>query len=242
MAEMFLVGGAIREIVRGSDRSKIKDWDFAVEAKSFSEMYVTVEDMDFEIFVESPQFATLTARAPRDSGFEFAGMDMSGKTFDFALCRTEGGYSDGRHPDEIGVGTIHDDLARRDFTMNAMAMDKDGKIIDPFNGQKFIKDGVIACVGKAKDRMAEDGLRMLRAVRFAVQLDFNLSAGINNFLRNPANMRYLENVSMDRIRDELTKAFKIDTPETLYYLYEFPYLAEKAFKGGLWLMPTTKRA
>jgi tRNA nucleotidyltransferase/poly(A) polymerase len=234
---IYLVGGAVREIIRGFPE-KVKDWDFAVEAKSFEQMRFWLKVNGFEIFLETPQYFTIRARAPKHT-FTFAGLDMTGKTFDFTLCRSEGEYTDGRHPDSVEVGTIKQDLARRDFTMNAIALRADGEVIDPFGGAEDIVKGVIRCVGST-ERLREDSLRMLRALRFAVQLDFILDDEIADFLYNPSNVVLLENVSHERIRDELTKAFKADTLETLYYLQTYHVITSLIFSGGMWLLPTVK--
>jgi tRNA nucleotidyltransferase/poly(A) polymerase len=234
---IYLVGGAVREILRGND-TKIKDWDFAVEAESFEQMRDWLALKGFEIYLETPQYFTIRARAPKN-GFFFAGRDMSNLTFDFALCRTDGDYSDGRRPDSVKVGTIKTDLSRRDFTMNAIAMDASGTLIDPFDGEKDIRLQTIRCVGST-ERLREDSLRMLRALRFAVQLDFELSGEVIDFLYNSENADLLDNVSEDRIRDELTKMFKVDTLESLYYLTTYAWIKKKVFEGDLWLMPTVK--
>jgi tRNA nucleotidyltransferase (CCA-adding enzyme) len=235
--KIYLVGGAVREIVRGFP-DKVKDWDFAVEAESFLHMKKWLEDSGFHIFLETPQYFTIRARAPRE-GFTFAGMDMAGRTFDFALCRTDGEYSDGRRPDDVAVGTIESDLSRRDFTMNAIAMDASGKLVDPFGGQQDILRKEIRCVGSV-ERLREDSLRMLRALRFSIQLGFSLSPEVSIFLYIASNADLLDNVSEDRIRDELTKMFKCDTCESLYVLNSYDWLSTKIFSGDLWLMPTAK--
>lgn len=237
MVNIYLVGGAVREIVRGND-SKVKDWDFAVEALSFDYMRDWLIQEGFEIFLETPQYFTIRAKAPKN-GFSFAGRDMTGRTFDFTLCRTEGDYSDGRHPDSVEVGTIRTDLSRRDFTMNAIAMDKDGNLIDPFDGEIDITRKLIRCVGST-DRLKEDSLRMLRALRFAVQLEFDLSPNIRNFLLEGENADLLDKISVDRIRDELHKMFKLDMEESFYYLTEYPWIIRKLVQYGIWLEPTTK--
>lgn len=234
--KIYLVGGAVREIVRGFPE-KVKDWDFAIEADSFDQMRDWIEYQGFEIFVETPQYFTIRARASDD--FTFAGMDMTGRTFDFTLCRTEGEYTDGRHPDKVLMGTIKEDLSRRDFTMNAIAMDSSGELLDPFGGAEDIKNGLIRCVGTT-ERLREDSLRMLRAIRFAIQLDFNLSNDIVGFLYDPNNVPLLDNVSEERIREELTKCFKADTLETLYYLQSYHALTASIFSKSMWLLPTVK--
>lgn len=237
MVNIYLVGGAVREIVRGND-SKVKDWDFAVEAESFDAMRDWLNENGFEIYLEKPEYFTIRARAPRN-GFSFAGRDMGHLTFDFALCRTDGEYSDGRRPDSVEVGTIHSDLSRRDFTMNAIAMDSSGTLIDPFDGEKDIRLQTIRCVGST-DRLKEDSLRMLRALRFAVQLEFDLSLNIRNFLLEGENADLLDKISVDRIRDELHKMFKLDMEESFYYLTEYPWIIRKLVQCGIWLEPTTK--
>lgn len=237
MTKIYLVGGAVREIIRGYPE-KVKDWDFACESESFEEMRNWLKAEGFEIFLETPQYFTIRARAPKNS-YSFAGLDMTGKTFDFTLCRSEGEYSDGRHPDEVSVGTIKQDLARRDFTMNAIALDAAGGIIDPFGGAEDIKHGLIRCVGTT-ERLREDSLRMLRAIRFAIQLDFTLSNDIIGFLYDPNNVPLLDNISQERIREELSKCFKADTLETLYYLQSYHALTASIFSGDMWLLPTVK--
>ncbi|QFG12906.1 tRNA nucleotidyltransferase [Arthrobacter phage Mimi] len=238
LAKFYLVGGAVREIVRGFP-DKIKDWDFAVEAKDFADMRLTLNLRGFEIYLETPEYLTIRARAPK-SGFTFAGMDMSNKTFDFTLCRTESDYTDGRHPDLVEVGTIEQDLSRRDFTMNAIAMDSSGTLIDPFNGSEDIQNKVIRLVG-GEERLMEDSLRMLRAVRFSVQLGFRMQADLFEFLHDGKHKYLLDVVSRDRIRDELHKAFKINTLETLETLEKFHWMIPYFFeKGDMWLEPTFK--
>lgn len=235
--KIYLVGGAVREIVRGNP-DKIKDWDFAVEAESYEKMRDWIKYQGFEIFVETPQYMTIRARASKQ--FIFAGLDMSGRTFDFALCRTDGEYSDGRRPDSVEVATLETDLSRRDFTMNAMAMGEDGKIIDPFGGQQDIKQGLIRLVGGV-ERLKEDPLRMLRAIRFSIQLDFYMDDEIWTFLYNPNNTSLLESVDENRIRDELTKCFKLSTIDTLHTLQGLYSIQQYIFEETkIWLEPTVK--
>ena len=125
------------------------------------------------------------------------------ESYEVTTFRTDGNYTDNRHPDEvIFVKSLEEDLKRRDFTMNAIAMNKVGKILDPFDGEKDINRKVIRTVGKATDRFKEDALRMLRAVRFASQLSFSLEA--DTFLGIQKDKALLANVSIERktIRSE----------------------------------------
>lgn len=235
--KIYLVGGAVREIVRGFPE-KVKDWDFAVEAKDFDTMESWIKYQGFEIFVKTPQYMTIRARASKK--FIFAGMDMSGRTFDFALCRTDGEYSDGRRPDSVEVATLATDLSRRDFTMNAMAMGSDGKIIDPFDGKTDIENEQIRLVGGV-ERLREDPLRMLRAIRFSIQLDFYMDDEVWAFLYRPENTDLLKSVDNNRIRDELTKCFKLSTIETLHTLQGLYSIQQYIFEEtDIWLMPTVK--
>lgn len=197
-----------------------------------------LEESGFHIFVETPQYFTIRAKA-RD-GFTFAGLDMSGRTFDFALCRTDGEYTDGRRPDSVGVTDLFTDLSRRDFTMNAMAMDSEGNILDPFSGQQDVKNGLIRLVGGV-ERLKEDPLRMLRAIRFSIQLDFYMDDEIWTFLYNPYNTELLRAVDENRIRDELTKCFKLNTLETLHTLQGLYSIQQFVFdETDIWLLPTVK--
>jgi len=235
--KIYLVGGAVREIVRGFGE-KVKDWDFAVEAESYLHMKKWIEDSGFHIFVETPQYMTIRAKARQ--GFTFAGIDMTGKTFDFALCRTDGEYTDGRRPDSVEVATLATDLSRRDFTMNAMAMDSEGTIIDPFDGKTDIENDLIRLVGGV-ERLREDPLRMLRAIRFSIQLDFYMDDEIWTFLYRAENTDLLKSVDNNRIRDELTKCFKLSTIETLHTLQGLYSIQEYIFEEtDIWLMPTVK--
>lgn len=235
---LYLVGGAVREIVRGFPE-KINDWDFAVEAPSFESMRVWIMKQGFEIFVETPEYFTIRARASKD--FSFAGMDMSGKTFDFVLARSESEYTDGRRPDTVSPGTLEQDLARRDFTMNAMAMDTDGQIIDPFGGKKDIEDKLIRCVGGV-DRFDEDFLRVLRAIRFTVQLGFAPDRDAHQYMASSGHHLMMKSISEDRVRDELTKCFKNNPLKTLEELSEYEHITGAIFEAfpNLWLLPTSK--
>lgn len=234
--KLYLVGGAVREIVRGHE-DKIKDWDFAVEAESYEHMRDWMVANGFEIFVETPQYMTIRARTPKD-GFIFAGRDMAGKTFDFALCRTESGYTDGRRPDSVQPATIESDLSRRDFTMNAMALNMDGDLLDLFNGREDIEWGKIQCVGYASDRFHEDSLRMIRALRFAVQLDFEFGYHVHAFLEGHPHM--LPQIEPNRVREELNKALKISTARTIDEIVYLNWQYE-LFSNGLWLESTHKK-
>lgn len=233
---LYLVGGAVRDHLMGKQP---KDFDFSIEVESFDAMREWLVRNDFTIFLETPQYFTIRAR--RKNPWVFAGFNMSGLTFDFVMARRDGSYSDGRRPDEVTPGTIYDDLARRDFTINAMAMSRDGSILDPHKGQRDLALSNIRCVNGV-DRLFEDGLRMLRALRFSVQLGFKIGILEAIAMSSAENMKYLEPVSQDRIRDELTKCFKADIRKTIHLLEAFPEISRTVFEGtDLWLKPTSEK-
>ena len=226
---IYRVGGIVRDALMGV---KSKDLDFAVEAPSYEAMVEWIKTQG-EIYLESPQFWTVRAH-------------IKGKLpADFVLCRKDGQYTDGRRPDSVSVGTLFDDLSRRDFTMNAIAVNEvSGEVIDPFHGTEDIKNRIIRCVGNAYDRFFEDSLRLLRAIRFKIVKGFNLDSEVVKCLHNSelAN-RLADNVSDERKREELHKCLSHDTPATLSLLSEFGLVSKAVFGSRkLWLMPTMRAA
>jgi tRNA nucleotidyltransferase (CCA-adding enzyme) len=160
---------------------------------------------------------------------------------DFVLCRKDGPSTDGRRPDFVEAGTILDDLARRDFTVNAMARDEDGVLLDPHGGREDLEAGLLRFVGSAEDRLAEDALRAFRALRFSVTKRFTITDETAEALR-AMHAEAFDAVSTDRMRDELHKMFSTDTAAALVVLAQFPLLLEVALSRGLWLKPTTEAA
>jgi putative nucleotidyltransferase with HDIG domain len=140
--------------------------------------------------------------------------------------RSESGYSDGRRPDKVEFGvSIEEDLSRRDFTMNAAAYKlPGGPLEDPFNGRSDIDKRLIRCVGNAEERFAEDGLRPLRALRFASQLDFTVDGDLLAAI--PGALPLTAKVAAERIRDEIDKIIASDKPSTAFLLMEKTGLLE----------------
>jgi len=161
--------------------------------------------------------------------------------------RREFGYSDSRRPDRVDFGvSLEEDLSRRDFTVNAMALDEGGRVVDPFGGRADLSRRLIRCVGDPDTRFAEDALRMLRAVRFSAQLDFTIEEKTRAALAR--NARRVEHVSRERVRAELEKTLLSPRPERvgemaaaglLDHLYPFP---EKCDLSGLASLPPTPAA
>ncbi|WP_226683571.1 CCA tRNA nucleotidyltransferase [Sutcliffiella horikoshii] len=182
--EAYFVGGSVRDTLM--DRA-IGDIDIATSATPKEIQAIFPKTVD--VGAEHGTIIVLTSDE---------------ESYEVTTFRTDGNYTDNRHPDEvIFVKSLEEDLKRRDFTMNAIAMSKFGKILDPFEGEKDINRKVIRTVGKAIDRFREDALRMLRAVRFASQLSFSLEAA--TFLGIQEDKALLENVSIERKTIEMEK-------------------------------------
>lgn len=230
---VFEVGGTIRDSFLGFPN---KDRDFSVEAPSWEAMRKFVHSRATKVFLEKPEFLTIRALVPDE---------VTGKpdARDFVLCRKDGAYGDGRRPDSVKMGTILDDLARRDFTMNAMAKDVvTGELIDPFRGQDDIRERVLRCVGSAAERFDEDALRILRAMRFKLTKDLLFTGDILDVFAEAQWAERLAAVSVERIREEVRKCFLHDTPATLRFLSSVhPAYTDAIFSRGLWLDPSLKQ-
>lgn len=221
--KLYKVGGCVRDEIMGVPA---KDIDFACEAESFEAMEKFIVENGGKVYQSKPEFFTVRAR-------------LFGVDSDYVLCRKEGKYSDGRRPDNVMAGTIYDDLARRDFKMNAIAKDMDGNIIDPFGGIADINTKKISCVGDTVSKFCEDSLRLIRAIRFSITKGFTLDSNIVSALNDYIVVTGIINVSKERIREELLKCFAHDTYLTLFTLYKFPLLIDRLFNNNeLWLKPT----
>lgn len=224
MVVLYKVGGAVRDSFLGV---KSKDIDYAVEASSFDEMKQYIEERG-KIFLLTPEYLTIRAK-------------VDGEDADFVLCRKEGTYSDGRRPDSVEIGDIYDDLARRDFTVNAMAIAPDGKLIDPFNGRTDLSISRLRCVGKTEDRFKEDALRMLRAMRFSITKNLRIDDDIHYCLMDYQFVKLLKNVSVERIREELNRCYLFDTKKTFHLMMNYDLIFDFIFEEmGIKLEATTK--
>jgi tRNA nucleotidyltransferase (CCA-adding enzyme) len=143
---------------------------------------------------------------------------LGGEGFEVTTFRGEGVYSDGRRPDEVQfLNSIEEDLARRDFTMNAIAFDPlRGSYCDPFGGVTDIERKVIRAVGVPLERFTEDGLRVLRAIRFMVSLDFSLDLATVQAIPNPESLTTFSRVSAERVTDEWFKIMKSRKPSPAF--------------------------
>ena len=185
--EAYIVGGCLRDILL--ERVPL-DWDVTTSARP--------EEIQ-KIFKKSfykNKFLTVTVQTDsRNSKL---------KEVEVTTFRSEAKYTDKRHPDKVKFAkTLKEDLARRDFTVNAMAFDLSGKIIDPFSGQKDLKEKIIRTVGSPNERFSEDSLRMMRAVRLAATLDFKIEQKTAEAVKK--NAPWVQAVSKERVREEFLK-------------------------------------
>ena len=197
--EVYLVGGAVRDLMLGRSSA---DWDLATNARPEE-----VTRLFNRVIPTGIKHGTVTIR-------------HKGSSIEVTTFRTESEYSDGRRPDEIQYAkTIEEDLSRRDFTMNAAALKlPEGQFIDPYNGQNDVRRRLIRCVGNAEERFAEDGLRPMRAVRFAAQLGFNLEEKTLKAIR--PSLATTAKIAVERIREELDKTIASKSPQTGLVLME----------------------
>ena len=201
----WIVGGCVRDLLRGAP---VADWDVATSARPSEVLHAFRRVIPTGI-----QHGTVTVVMPESDG---------GGSYEVTTLRGETTYSDGRHPDEVVfVDDIVADLARRDFTVNAIALDPtrldaapDGALIDPFDGRGDLARKLLRAVGKAEERFAEDGLRALRAVRFVATLEFELDPATAAAIR-PALPTYRK-VSAERVRDEWIKVLKARRPSRAF--------------------------
>ena len=212
--KIYKVGGCVRDELLGL---KSKDIDYSVEAGSFEEMR---QELLSRGLIEFPiknaeEYFTIRGK-------------LNGEDADFVLCRKDGNYSDGRRPDTVEMGTIQDDLARRDFTMNAIAIDMETReVLDPFNGRQDIEDRIIRCVGST-DRLKEDSLRMLRALRFSITKGFDLTEDIEQVLYNDYTL--LSNISRERIFEELNKMLTFSSAKSFEVMVQYSDLFKFIFE------------
>jgi len=189
--EIYIVGGAVRDILMGKT---VHDWDFTTNATP-EEILKVLPDGFY------------------DNVFGTVGLAVEGfeRPFEITTFRTEEGYSDRRRPDKVSWGkTLEEDLSRRDFTINAIALDDNGKIIDPFGGEKDLKEKLIRAVGDANERFDEDALRMMRAVRIAAELGFTIED--KTFEAIKRNAPLIGKIAKERVKDELFKLLSSSYP------------------------------
>jgi len=201
--EAYIVGGCVRDLVMGKEPH---DWDITTKARP-DEIITLFEKTFYE-----NTYGTVTV-VTEDA-------EEALRHIQITPFREEGGYSDSRHPDTVTFGTsIEHDLGRRDFTMNAIAYRPETDVfIDPFGGLKDIKDNCIRAVGDPIERLEEDALRSIRAIRFAATLGFSLDEKTSSAIKKMA--KNIEKLSTERIRDEFEKIILSPEPQKGFLLAE----------------------
>ena len=240
MFTFYEVGGKVRDEILGFQS---KDVDYVAVPNEFllekyneaPQMFEVLKDYltaeKFEFFLVTADCYTIRARFP--IGHKYQGVA------DFVMARKEIGYISGTRTPIVVPGTLYDDLERRDFTLNALAKNEDGKIIDYFNGIEHLKLGVLRTPLDAEVTFDDDPLRILRAIRFAVTKELTIEPPMEYFIRKYDYENKMSVVSTERIREELFKCFKYDTLKTLEHLNKYPKLRDYIFKNTkLWLKPT----
>ena len=187
----WVVGGCVRDTLRGET---VNDWDIATTARPEA-----VQSTFSKVIPTGIDHGTVTVL-------------WKGEGYEVTTLRGEGLYTDGRHPDRVEfVSDIDKDLARRDFTVNAIAYDPvDGYLADPFGGLGDMRKGILRAVGDPVERFSEDGLRILRGARFVATLEFELDPATEDAIRGALGT--FRKVSPERVREEWLKTMKARQP------------------------------
>jgi len=231
--DTYIVGGAVRDIITGEKDPDDIDIATNVPMDKIEELFDT-----FDIG-KNKDFGIIVAK-------------HGGHTFEIAQFRSDGTYSDGRRPDQVKIEMSYEkDASRRDFTINAMAVDAKGNIIDYFDGKKHIQNKVIKTVGDPEKRFGEDHLRMLRAVRFSSRLGFDIDSDTMGAIQK--HSKKIKEIAPERIVKELLKMasqtgtkfadaiIKLDQSGLLKHIFpelvkmkQFKHYAEHHPEGDVW--------
>lgn len=196
--EAYAVGGCIRDSILGREPD---DWDITTSAKPEEIKALFGKTIDTGI-----RHGTVTVMIEKEG-------------FEVTTYRIDGEYEDSRHPKKVTfTSDLAEDLRRRDFTINAIAYNEKEGLIDPFDGISDIAQGIIRCVGDARERFGEDALRMMRAVRFSAQLGYVVEEKTKDAIKELAYT--LQNISAERIQTELVKLLVSGHPDFLRAAYE----------------------
>ena len=233
----YLVGGAVRDEILGLE-SKDLDYVFVFDnipdgttsEQCFEEMTNIIKE-NGEIFLSTPSCYTIRYKDK-----------LTKEIKDVVMARKEIGYIPGTRQPIVKPGSLFDDLERRDFTLNALAKDSDGKIIDYFNGLEDLNRGYLRTPLDCNVTFDDDPLRILRAIRFSITKGFWIGPSMERVIIDYDYENKMGVVSTERIREEMFKCFKHDTVKTLKTLHEYPSLRNYIFKDNvLWLKPTMEQ-
>ena len=243
--KIYEVGGCVRDTILGIES---KDIDFSVVLdntnqtvdEGWEQMLAFLKKEGYKIFLETKDCFTVRAKFP-------IGHINEGLVADFVMARKEVGYILGTRKPILELGTLYDDLIRRDFTLNALAKDMDGNIIDYFNGIEHLKEGLLVTPLNPMKTMMDDPLRILRALRFSLTKDLEVHTDIMESMKQPDILDKLKKtVSQERIREEITKMMMCDTIKTMKLLVDIDRDYIKGFlnivfKDTMWLKPTMEK-
>jgi len=244
MPQIYEVGGCVRDEIIGVHTNDI-DFTFVLDNthqtvdEGWDEMLSHLKSEGFKIFLETKDCFTVRAKFPK-------GHVNEGLVADFVMARKEVGYILGTRKPILELGTLEDDLRRRDFTLNALAKDLDGTIVDLFEGRKHLEEGILVTPLNPIKTFFDDPLRMIRALRFSITKGFEIDPEVWDAMFEPGLIEHLKNVvSKERIQGEVSKMMKHDTVSTLRLLAKIdkiePKLLEVMFGGDIWLLPSTKK-
>ena len=198
--EAYIVGGCVRDAILGFEPN---DYDITTSASPN-----TIQEIfkDFKCIETGIEHGTVSVL-------------MEDEIFEITTYRIEGEYKDHRRPDKVDfTDRLEEDLKRRDFTINAMAYNEKKGLIDLFGGKEDLNNKIIKTVGNPYDRFNEDGLRMIRAIRFSSKLNFTIEKETLKAIYDKSFI--INNISLERITDEFTKIILSDKPENIKYLFE----------------------
>ena len=244
MPKIFEVGGCVRDEFLKVHTNDI-DFTFVLDdlngtvKDGWDSMVSHLEAEGFKIFLKTEDCFTVRAMFPK-------GHQHEGLVADFVMARKEVGVIEGTRQPILELGTLEDDLTRRDFTVNALAKSLDGEVIDLFNGLKDLKRGVLRTPLDPIQTLLDDPLRLIRALRFSITKDFVIVDELWDAMFTPGLLDKLESVvSIERIQVEVTKMMKHDTVKSLRLFNRIdqnePRLLEIMFGGDVWLMPSAKK-
>ena len=243
MPKIFEVGGCVRDEILNVKTDDI-DFTFVLDdltgtvEDGWNSMVSHLEAEGFKIFLKTEDCFTVRAMFPK-------GHQHEGLVADFVMARKEVGVIEGTRKPILELGTLEDDLTRRDFTVNSLAKSLDGEVIDLFDGVKDLKRGVLRTPLDPVITLLDDPLRLLRALRFSITKNFKIDDDLWSAMFTPGLLDKLEAVvSTERIQNEVKKMMKHNTVESLRLFNRIdqnePRLLEIMFGGEMWLTPTMK--
>ncbi len=220
--DCYPVGGCVRDLLRGKEPD---DWDLCTSA---------LPETMLEVFAAYPTFAVGAAHGT-------IGVILDGTKLEITTFRADGDYLDARHPSAVKLGvSLREDLARRDFTVNAMALDAENGIIDPFFGQTDLVNGILRAVGDPALRFEEDALRILRGLRFSAVLGFKLEENTEKAMKTAAPN--LSRIARERVLGECFKLISgFDAPRVLFSYPDIIGSAFPALKSALLCRETLEK-